>query len=206
LARCKFHRALGTGLVAALALTTGACTPLDNFLASIPIFAFLREAPFYDPYEAPREPPAGAVPYSSPAGELLPPIQPTEAGLNAFAATPYGRNPVTPTPETLERGKALYDTYCLVCHGPAGKGDGPVVNKPGETGKFPFAPDLTLPVTVARSDGYLYGIIRVGRGLMPEYGSRIPHMDRWYVVNYVRQLQREAGAAVAGGQAQGATR
>ena len=32
-----------------------------------------------------------------------------------------------------------------------------------------------------------------GRGLMPEYGSRITHFDRWRVVNYVRQLQAQAG-------------
>jgi prenyltransferase beta subunit len=36
-------------------------------------------------------------------------------------------------------------------------------------------------------------MIRVGRGLMPSYGARITHFDRWHVVNYVRQLQRSAG-------------
>jgi hypothetical protein len=33
----------------------------------------------------------------------------------------------------------------------------------------------------------------VGRGLMPEYGSRISHFDRWNVINYVRQLEQQAG-------------
>jgi hypothetical protein len=28
---------------------------------------------------------------------------------------------------------------------------------------------------------------------MPEYGSRIAHFDRWHVINYVRQLQAQAG-------------
>jgi mono/diheme cytochrome c family protein len=45
----------------------------------------------------------------------------------------------------------------------------------------------------AYSDAYLYAMIRVGRGLMPEYGSRISHFDRWNVINYVRQLQQQAG-------------
>ena len=46
----------------------------------------------------------------------------------------------------------------------------------------------------AYSDGYLYSIIRYGRGLMPRYGDKVyRHEDRWAVVNYVRQLQR-AGA------------
>jgi hypothetical protein len=43
-----------------------------------------------------------------------------------------------------------------------------------------------------RSDGYIYGIIRNGRGVMPSY-NRIEEADRWDVVNYVRTLQ--AGTA-----------
>ena len=35
-----------------------------------------------------------------------------------------------------------------------------------------------------------------GRGLMPAY-RRIPAMDRWYLVAYVRQLQAEAMAEEA---------
>ena len=40
----------------------------------------------------------------------------------------------------------------------------------------------------ARSDGYIWGMIRNGRGLMPPY-NRIEEMDRWDVVNYLRGLQ-----------------
>jgi mono/diheme cytochrome c family protein len=47
------------------------------------------------------------------------------------------------------------------------------------------------------SDAYIYAMIRVGRGLMPEYGSRISHFDRWHIVNYVRQLQVRAGSRAA---------
>ena len=35
-------------------------------------------------------------------------------------------------------------------------------------------------------------MITNGRGLMPSY-KRIPAQERWYVVDYVRQLQRDAG-------------
>ncbi|MBI4409242.1 MAG: cytochrome c [Gemmatimonadetes bacterium] len=181
-----------------LLLTGGvaACTALDNFLASIPVFSFLREAPFFDPYEAPRPAPAGAVPSESPAGEVLPPVAPTHAALQAFGATVA--NPVADA-KTLARGQLLYQRQCFVCHGPAGKGDGPVVTRPGDQpgSKFPFAPNLTAPNVVQYTDGYLYGIIRAGRGLMPPYGERLSHLERWYVVNYVRQLQRGAAAATA---------
>jgi mono/diheme cytochrome c family protein len=42
---------------------------------------------------------------------------------------------------------------------------------------------------VALTDGYIYTLIRVGRGIMPAYAHQIAHYDRWHVVNYVRQLQ-----------------
>ncbi len=38
------------------------------------------------------------------------------------------------------------------------------------------------------TDGYIFGMIRNGRGLMPPY-NRIEEMDRWDIVNYVRTLQ-----------------
>jgi mono/diheme cytochrome c family protein len=50
---------------------------------------------------------------------------------------------------------------------------------------------------VVRSDGYLYGVIAVGRGLMPAYGEKLNHADRWALVGYMRELQRAAGATGA---------
>jgi hypothetical protein len=46
---------------------------------------------------------------------------------------------------------------------------------------------------VGRTDGYIFAVITVGRGLMPMYGDNIPAPDRWHIVNYVRSLQRQAG-------------
>lgn len=205
-----------SALALALASASSGCTALDNFLASIPLFGMMRNSPFFDPYEAPRPAPEGSVPYLSPAGQLRAPLQPSEAALTAFgAATP---NPLPASPEVLARGDAMYQRHCMVCHGARGLGDGPILNKAGETGKFPFASNLTLPITQQRTDGYIYGVIRVGRGLMPAYGSRIPDGDRWAIVHYVRQLQRQQAAtpgvqgaptagptATGGGAAQGPT-
>jgi mono/diheme cytochrome c family protein len=185
----------GALLLAALALGGTGCTALDNALASVPVFAFLREAPFFDPYEAPRPAPEFSIPFRSPTGEAVPPIEASEAGLNAFAATSWGVNPLNPADTAVQAlGKLMFERYCLVCHGPAGLGDGPIIGE----GKYPpIAPNLTLPATVARADGYIYALIRVGRGLMPAYGPRVTHEERWAVVTYVRALQAAAGATAA---------
>ena len=55
--------------------------------------------------------------------------------------------------------------------------------------------NLTMDITKARTDGYIFGMIRNGRGLMPPY-NRIEEMDRWDVVNYVRALQGVNGKTV----------
>jgi mono/diheme cytochrome c family protein len=189
-------------LLSLLALSVAGCTALDNALAAVPFLAFMRSSPSFDPYEAPRPAPAGAVSFQSPVGEVLPPItsvplgpemRATEAGLRAFAAGPYGTNPFR-TDELMALGQDRYERHCTVCHGSQGLADGPVVARQGEDKYPPIARNLTLPPAVALPDGYLYGIIRAGRGLMPAYGSRTTHRERWAIVEYVRQLQRQAGA------------
>lgn len=174
-------------------LTFAGCTKVENVLASIPVFSFLRESPGFDPYEAPRPAPPGAVPFESPAGEgALMPRNNSEVELIAFGA-PLRNIYVPGDSAAMRLGAVMFERHCMVCHGPAGKGDGPILGP----GKFPFAPDLTLPITVARTDGYLYGIIAAGRGLMPAYGPRMNHSERWATVLYLRSLQGEQAGSPA---------
>lgn len=171
-----------TLLVLAATIGLGACTEIENAMARVSILNFLRESPAFDPYEAPRVPPERSVPTESPGEEWEAPLENTDAALRAWGDTMT--NPLAATDAVLTRGAETFQTYCAVCHGAGGEGDGPIVG----AGKLPFATNLLLQTTVDRSDGYLYGIIRVGRGLMPSY-RRIPPGDRWAVVNYVRHLQ-----------------
>lgn len=182
-------RVAGLAGVVALAVSLGACTEMESAMASVPFLNFMHEAPWFDPYEAPRPAPANSVPFESPAGTWEPviPTPVTEAALQAFAAEVS--NPLPMSAEVLAEGQEAYLTYCAVCHGPRGEGNGPIVGP----GKFPMGPDLRIPNTVGRSDGYIYAIVKAGRGLMPAY-RRIPPAERWAVVNYVRQLQGQAAA------------
>lgn len=183
---------LRSALVAAVAvgsLGLGGCTEIENAMARVGTLNFLRESVAFDPYESPRPAPPMSVPVESPGEKWEPPVEATEASLRAWGDTMA--NPLPMAEPVLERGAYVFQTYCAVCHGVGGEGDGPLVG----AGKLPFATNLLLPASVDRTDGYIYAVVRVGRGLMPPY-RRITPSERWAVVNYVRHLQ-DGGQPIA---------
>ena len=109
--------------------------------------------------------------------------------IDSMAAIP---NPTPVSDTSLLNGRKYYQINCAVCHGDAGAGDGPAtkLGMPGIS--------LVTDITKGRSDGYIFGMIRNGRGLMPSY-NRIEDLDRWDVVNYLRGLQGSAGRQVQTG-------
>lgn len=119
-------------------------------------------------------------------------------------------NPTPISEQSLARGRMYFEINCAVCHGPLGKGDGTAV-------KYGMVPmPIVGEATKARSDGYIYAMMRNGRGAMPPY-NRIDEPSRWDVVNYLRALQGlapnvkfETGPlarpGVTGDQVPGATR
>jgi mono/diheme cytochrome c family protein len=162
----------------ALALAALGCTTLDKAVGKVPWFTTMRDQPAIRPFELPRTPPEGSVPITG-----------REDSLDLLLDLRTMVNPVRADSASLARGKLVYEQYCIVCHGPAGHGDGTVVPK------FVPPPDLAADPTRQRSDGYLYAMIRQGRGIMPRYGDKIRGADRWSVVHYVRQLQGVVAAA-----------
>lgn len=100
-------------------------------------------------------------------------------------------NPHPASAQSLANGRMYYSINCAVCHGDRAMGDGPAT-KYGMPGI-----NLTTDVTKGRSDGYIFGMIRNGRGLMPPY-NRIEEPDRWDVVNYLRALQGGGGSVEVG--------
>jgi mono/diheme cytochrome c family protein len=123
----------------ALLLAAGGCTQIDNALAQVPVFAFMRSSPAFDPQQNPRPAPPGAVPYDAPLGDVFAPMAGTDPELRAFADGPHGTNPFpVDDPAMLELGRVMYDRHCAVCHGALGRGDGPIIRP----GAFPLAPDV----------------------------------------------------------------
>ena len=97
-------------------------------------------------------------------------------------------NPVLKTPETLLRGKAVYTTFCIGCHGIAGQGDGKLYT----SGLYPLKPLSISGETAAKlKDGEIFHTITLGIRSMGAHGSQIRPDDRWKLVLYIRQLQAE---------------
>ena len=193
-------------LLAGVALAVGGCDWYYNTVPSpdklweiIPWFDQMvvqKSVPPYTRLDVPRSTPDGTVPVTGGepdwSAEWLQAKTATADALKnptlGGAARPVARHGAETAviPGTIEaKGDTLYQNFCATCHGPAGAGDGPVGRRMG-------ALPLTSPRARAYTDGYIYSIIRYGRGLMPRYGDKIyDPLDRWAVVDHVRKLQAE---------------
>ncbi|MCM2324745.1 MAG: cytochrome c, partial [Oligoflexia bacterium] len=120
-----------------------------------------------------RVPPAGTVSRDFVAYPFK--DKPEEAGRQL-------RNPLKPTEAVMTRGKVMFETYCMPCHGPAAEGDGTIVPK------FPRPPSLHSDKVRGWTDGRIYHVLSVGQNLMPSYASQIAVADRWAIIHYVRAL------------------
>jgi mono/diheme cytochrome c family protein len=192
-------------LAISLALLLGAgCTPLDDLVANLAVERSMRIQPAIEPYEVPMLLPAeNTVPFASgnfaqgpglvnlgqPEFAVVPPpVTPIQILTQSIEATGVP-NPVASDAASLARGEVLFLRACSPCHGAGGAGDGPV----SALGIPPTS--LLTAQAIGYADGFIYNMIRYGRGAMPSYAHQIPHFDRWNVVNYVRQLQSAAAPA-----------
>jgi mono/diheme cytochrome c family protein len=165
---------------AVLPLSFGACSWFTDF----------KRQPAIEPWEPvsqldsdtthpPRSAPLYSVPVSGvPAASYAISYSRFPGVIDSFSVIP---NPVPVDQRSVDNGRLEYQINCAMCHGMNGGGIGTMA-------KYNFAISLTGAITQARTDGYLWGMIRNGRGLMPSY-SRVDQMDRWDIVNYIRTLQ-----------------
>jgi mono/diheme cytochrome c family protein len=102
------------------------------------------------------------------------------------------RNPVAPTDRSAAEGKALFETYCAVCHGPQGAGDGPLVPKIPNPPAYSSARVRDMPV------GRIFHVITFGSGRMPSYASQLRARDRWLIAAHVQTLQHSPSPGLQG--------
>jgi mono/diheme cytochrome c family protein len=136
-------------------------------------FHNMTESPRIMPFERAFSMPPGSVPRG---GELQLPKEEREAAA-------LRRNPIPATPTSVQKGGELFVIYCTPCHGPQGKGNGPVSTK--------FVPpaDLTnADLQKGRTDGYWQSYLSAGGAVMPSYAEALSAEERWHVVNFLRTL------------------
>lgn len=89
--------------------------------------------------------------------------------LAAFAWPAWADDPVA-------AGKAVYDRYCMGCHGPAGEG------------MMPGMPNFALGERLDTTDRDLAERIRQGNGVMPGFAGILSDQEIEDVVLYLRSL------------------
>jgi mono/diheme cytochrome c family protein len=164
------------GLLIALTVTLTGCDWFLDFKRQPSVWTW---EPYGDSMTV-RGSPQGSVPMhgTAVAGYQVS-YTPGIAQVDSLAVVP---NPVPVSDSSLANGRMYYQLNCAVCHGSTGAGNGPAT-------RFGMVPiTIILDVTKNRTDGYIWGMMRNGRGLMPSY-NRIEERSRWDVVNYIRALQ-----------------
>lgn len=177
-----------------LALTLAACgAGPDRRGPDIPLLSDMAESLPYDTY-APnpvtrdgktlQRPVPGTIPQGHRPFPFAATLEDAERAGRELA------NPLPATPEALVRGRQLYATYCQVCHGERGLGDGPLVPK------IPNPPSYTSAEVRSLPAGRIFHVITRGSGRMGSYAVQISPEDRWRLVHYVQGLmgQGEGGS------------
>ncbi len=155
---------------------------ISGSVAALPWDQDMRDQPSVKAQETQVRNSAASVPVNG-KEPFRPPVDTTALVTDRLAAGLQLSNPVSKTPESVIRGKELYDTHCVACHGPQGHGDGLVGKK-----FIPPPLDLTLEYVQQQPDGQIWYTISHGSIAMPFYRDAIPDAERWHVVNYVKEV------------------
>ena len=94
-------------------------------------------------------------------------------------------NPIPPDQTSIKRGKNLFKTYCIACHGSEGRGDGLAA-----AGLNPKPPNL-VKMAGHHDDGDIAWKIENGRGAMPAWKGRLKEKEIWDLTNFIQTLSSE---------------
>ena len=103
-------------------------------------------------------------------------------------------NPLKENKKNLDSGKALYGMFCAHCHGDNGDGQGSIKHP-----LYGAVPSYSDNLLIRRSgttmqnllDGHMYHAITHGFNAMGPHASQINSEERWQIIMYVNQLQKE---------------
>jgi mono/diheme cytochrome c family protein len=105
---------------------------------------------------------------------------------------PVDTFPFPVTKDVIERGQQRFNIYCTPCHGHLGNGDGMIPRR-----GFRHPPSYHQDRLRNVPNGYIFDVISIGFGAMPDYAAQIEPRDRWAIVAYIRALQLSQNATIA---------
>lgn len=114
----------------------------------------------------------GFVPYELPN---------TPAG---YEASKGNVSPLATSAENAEKGKELYNIYCISCHGDKGDGKGKLVQREKFLG-VPSYKDRAITV------GSVFHVETYGLNAMGSHANQLTKKERWQVAEYVMGLKSE---------------
>lgn len=87
------------------------------------------------------------------------------------------------TDSVKKAGEAVYIANCKSCHGDPGKNNHAILD--------PIPKDPATAEYQAHTDGEMFYILGVGRGLMPSFQTSLTDEQRWQVISYVRSFNKD---------------
>ena len=124
-----------------------------------------------------REPVPNTVPRNK-KGYLPYRLAQADLGLGAEVLSPLDSG----NQQVITDGKLLWDRFCGHCHGPKGQGDGLVA------AKYPGVANLTGLAYAEITEGHIFHVITMGKGLMGAHGSQLSPDERWKIARYIKEV------------------
>jgi mono/diheme cytochrome c family protein len=151
----------------------------------------MAHSPAYDSYEPHPNLPGGTTAQAPQPGTIPQGRLPLHFGVSPREATRAGkklRNPfAADDARARKRGAFIYANYCRMCHGPQGKGDGPVPQR-----GVPLPASLLGENAVEMKDGQMFHVLTYGQRNMSSMAGQLSREDRWKVIVFIRSLQGQA--------------
>lgn len=157
-------------------------------LLLVPLALAAPEAPA-PPAPTPPAPAGEAPAPAAPAAPETPPKTPAKPPVKPAAKTAVGGTKTASTNLPSKRatdpevGQKWYEASCVQCHGPSGKGDGPIA---GDV--VGGVPDLSGKILQDQFEPHI-DLILAGKGRMPAYSEVIERQDVRRILVYLTEVQ-----------------
>jgi len=94
------------------------------------------------------------------------------------------KSPLDATERNSEKGKQLYEIYCISCHGASGNGKGKLVEREKFLG-VPSYKDREI------TEGSIFHVETYGLNSMGSHANQLSAHERWLVADYVLKLRSQ---------------